>query len=71
MADSETLRAALREAETAIIDAVKKTDHDAPGDKQPLEEPQTAAGILTKLRQALERGTWLGRKVDSYPAPGE
>ena len=41
MADSETLRAALREAETAILDVAKLIDPAAPGDRQAAEDIET------------------------------
>ena len=48
MADSEALRAALREAETAIIDATKKIDPSASGDKQPAEDLEAAGFVVRK-----------------------
>ena len=71
MADSEALRAALREAETAIVDTVRKTDHDSPGEKEPLEELQAAIALVTKVRQQLETGEWAGRNVATYPQSAE
>lgn len=71
MADSETLRAALRAAETAIIDATKKIDPGAPGDKTAAEDLEAAGFLVRKCRTQLEAGDWPGRSVDPYPVPGE
>ena len=64
-------RYALREAETAIIDAAKLIDPAAPGDKQPAEDLEAAGFVVRKWRKVLEAGDWPGREVDPYPAPGE
>ena len=71
MADSETLRAALREAETAILDIAKLIDPAAPGDRQAAEDFEAVGYVVRKWRKVLKAGDWPGRKVDPYPTPGE
>jgi hypothetical protein len=71
MADGEALRAALREAETAILDVAKLIDPTAPGDRRAAEDIEAAGYVVRKWRKVLNAGDWPGRKVDPYPTPGE
>jgi hypothetical protein len=62
MADSETLRAALREAEAAILDVAKLIDPAAPGDRQSAEDLEAVGFVVKKWRKVLEAGDWPNRK---------
>jgi hypothetical protein len=54
MADGEALRAALREAETAILDVAKLIDPAGPGDRQAAEDIEAAGYVVRKWREVLE-----------------
>jgi hypothetical protein len=60
MADSETLGAALREAESAILDVAKLIDPAAPGDRQAAEDFETAGYVFRKWKKVLDAGDWPG-----------
>jgi hypothetical protein len=71
MADGEALRAALREAETAILDVAKLIDPTEPGDRQAAEDIEAVGYVVRKWRKVLEAGDWPGRVVAAYPSPEE
>jgi hypothetical protein len=58
MADTETLRAALREAETAILDVAKLLDPTALEERRTAEDIEAAGYIVRKWREVLEAGDW-------------
>ena len=60
MADSETLRAALREAEATILDVAKLIDPAAPGDRQAAEDFEAVGFVVRKWRKVLDAGDWPG-----------
>jgi hypothetical protein len=57
MAETETLRAALREAETAILDVAKLIDPTAPGDRQAAEDIEAVGYVVEKWRKVLDGKT--------------
>jgi len=67
MADSETLRAARHEAETAILDIAKLIDPAAPGDRQAAEDIEAVGFLVRKWRKVLKAGDWPGRKPERLP----
>lgn len=64
MADSEALRVALREAETAILDVAKLIDPAAPGGRQAAEDFEAVGFVVKKWRNVLKAGDWPGRKPE-------
>ena len=70
MADSEALRAALRVAEDAIIDAAKLIDPTASGDRQAAEDLEATGFVVRKLQRVLEAGE-LGRAKSGTEAVRE
>lgn len=71
LANSEALRAALRAAENAIIDAAKLIDPTASGDRQAAEDLEATGFVVRKLQKVLEAGDWPERTASIYPVPGE